>query len=117
MKKIILILFVGVIANHASAQTAVDSLKSEILALQADVESIHLNLETSKSKFQRGILVATIGYTVTIAGGLMLGRENDEVGQVLLIAGGVTGVTGTFLLVDSFKFLGRTRRKDSNSKK
>lgn len=112
MKKIVFILFVGVIANQTWAQTPIDSLKREILSLQADVESIHLNLEKSKSKFQRGILVATIGYTVTIAGGLMLGRENDDVGQVLLVAGGVTGITGTFMLVDSFKFLGRTRRNE-----
>lgn len=112
MKKIILILFVGIITNQAYAQTSIDSLKREILSLQADVESIHLNLEKSKSKFQRGILVATIGYIVTIAGGLMLGRENDDVGQVLLVAGGVTGITGTFMLVDSFKFLGRTRRNE-----
>lgn len=88
-----------------------DTLKQQVLALQADVDNIHLNLEKSKSKFQRGILVATLGYTVTIAGGLMLGRENDELGQGLLIAGGVTGVVGTYMLVDAFKFLGRTRRR------
>ena len=88
-----------------------DSLKREILEMQADIEHINLNLEKSKAKFQRGILVATLGYTLTIAGGLMLGRENDELGQVLLITGGVTGITGTVLLVDAFKFLGRTRRE------
>ena len=93
-------------------QTELDSLKQEILEIRADVENINLNLEKSRAKFQRGILVATIGYTVTIAGGLMLGRENDQVGQALLIAGGVTGITGTYMLVDAFKFLGRTRRKE-----
>ncbi len=70
-----------------------------------------MSLEQSKAKFQRGILVATIGYTVTIIGGLMLGRENDEAGQVLLVAGGVTGITGTYMMVDAFKYLGRSRRK------
>ena len=98
---------------HAFSQTQsqLDSLKQEILEIQADVEHINMNLEKSKAKFQRGILVATIGYTLTIAGGLMLGRENDELGQVLLVTGGVTGITGTVLLVDAFKFLGRTRRE------
>lgn len=94
-------------------QTRLDSLKKEIMEVKMDVESINLNLETAKSKFQRGIFVATLGYTMTIAGGLMLGRENDELGQGLLIAGGVTGATGTVLLVDAFKYLGRTRRKPS----
>lgn len=88
-----------------------DSLRQEILSLKVEVENIHLNLETSKSKFQRGMLVATLGYTITIAGGLMLGRKNDEAGQALLVAGGVTGGIGTYLLVDSFKYLGRTRKK------
>lgn len=90
---------------------AIDSLKNEILDIQADVEAINLNLEQSKSKFQRSILVATIGYSITIAGGLMLGRENDTLGQVLLITGGVTGITGTYMMVDAFKYLGRTRRE------
>ncbi|MEQ8303486.1 MAG: hypothetical protein RIB47_08850 [Cyclobacteriaceae bacterium] len=110
-KQILLTLCVLILSLPAFSQQDIDSLKREILELQADVESIHLNLETSKSKFQRGILVATIGYTVTIVGGLMLGRANDDVGQVLLVTGGVTGLTGTFMLVDSFKYLGRTRRK------
>ncbi|MEQ9165369.1 MAG: hypothetical protein RLO12_03865 [Fulvivirga sp.] len=40
----------------------------------------------------------------------MLGRENDELGQGLLVAGGVTGGIGTYMLVDAFKYLGRVRR-------
>ncbi|MEM9391926.1 MAG: hypothetical protein AAGA02_15715 [Bacteroidota bacterium] len=111
MKKLpfLLILFSGIFIN-ASAQGNLDSLKAEILSIRADVENINLNLESSKSKFQKGIFVATLGYSVTIAGGLMLGRDNDELGQVLLVTGGVTGGIGTYMLVDAFKFLGRTRR-------
>lgn len=97
--------------SYSQTQSQLDSLKQEILEIHADVEHINMNLEKSKAKFQRGILVATIGYTLTIAGGLMLGRENDELGQILLVTGGVTGITGTVLLVDAFKFLGRTRRE------
>ncbi|UII28278.1 hypothetical protein LVD15_07585 [Fulvivirga maritima] len=110
MKAILLLFFSALLFTNAKAQNNYDSLKSQVLALQMDVENIHLNLEKSKSKFQKGILVATLGYTVTIAGGLMLGRENDDLGQGLLVAGGVTGVIGTYMLVDAFKFLGRTRR-------
>ncbi|WP_185152469.1 hypothetical protein, partial [Fulvivirga aurantia] len=97
-------------AGSSFAQTPLDSLKREIMNVKLDVEHINMNLAKSKAKFQRGIAVATIGYSITIAGGLMLGREKDELGQAMLIAGGVTGATGTFLLVDAFKFLGRTRR-------
>jgi hypothetical protein len=114
MARIILITFLCILSSsfsYSQNQTQLDSLKQEILEIQADVEHINMNLEKSKAKFQRGILVATIGYTLTIAGGLMLGRENDELGQVLLVTGGVTGITGTVLLVDAFKFLGRTRRE------
>ena len=43
----------------------------------------------------------------------MLGREQDQLGQVLLVAGGATGITGTYMLVDSFKYLGRASGKKS----
>jgi hypothetical protein len=92
------------------AQTATPTeaeLKAQILQLQGRVENIEVNLGQAQRKFQTGMALATIGYTVTIAGGLMLGRENDRLGQGLLIAGGATGVAGTFMLVDSFKHLGR----------
>lgn len=84
-----------------------DSLRQQLLLLQTDMDRVKVNLGLAQAKFQRGIALATIGYSVTIAGGLMLGRSNDKLGQGLLIAGGVTGITGTFLLVDSFKYLGR----------
>lgn len=88
-----------------------DSLKKEILELRADVDQIQLNLQTSQNKFKRGIAIATIGYSVTIAGGLMLGRKNDELGKGLLIAGGATGVTGTILMVDAFRHLTKKRSR------
>jgi len=93
----------------SSAQTVIpeDSLRQQVLLLQEDVNRIKLNLGQAQAKFQKGIALATIGYSVTIAGGLMLGRSNDKLGQGLLIAGGATGITGTFMLVDSFKYLGR----------
>lgn len=96
--------------NNTSLQS-IDSLKRQIIELQASVDHIQLNLGQAQNKFQRGIAVASIGYSVTIAGGLLLGRSQDKVGQVLLVAGGVTGITGTFMLVDSFKYLGRASRK------
>lgn len=110
-KKALFICLFTAIAFTSNAQGNIDSLKAEILSIRADVDNINLNLEKSKNKFQKGIFIATLGYTVTIAGGLMLGRENDELGQALLITGGVTGGIGTYMLVDAFKFLGRTRRK------
>jgi hypothetical protein len=102
----------SVSASAYSQQTPsdVEELKKQVLSLQQNVDNIQLNLSTSEKKFKRGILVATIGYTLTITGGLMLGRQNDQLGQGLLIAGGVTGALGTVLMVDSFKYLGRAGR-------
>jgi hypothetical protein len=113
LKAIFFSLFVSFSFASYSQQspTDVDDLKKQVLSLQRDVDNIQLNLATSQKKFKRGILVATIGYSLTIAGGLMLGRENDKTGQVLLIAGGATGAVGTVLLVDSFKYLGRAGKK------
>ncbi|SKC63949.1 hypothetical protein [Ohtaekwangia koreensis] len=91
----------------------IEQFKRELLSLQADVANIQINLAKSETRFKRGIAVATLGYSITIAGGLMLGRKYDELGKGLLIAGGVTGITGTILMVDAFKFLGRASRKRS----
>ena len=41
----------------------------------------------------------------------MLGRENDDLGKVLLVAGGATGVTGTVMMVDAFSFLSGDKKK------
>ena len=91
----------------------VEQLKREILLLQTDVQNIQINLVQSQNKFKRGIIVATLGYSVTIAGGLMLGRKNDDLGKVLLVSGGVTGITGTFMMADAFKYLGRAGQRKS----
>jgi hypothetical protein len=89
-----------------------ESLHQQVLQLQADVNNIQINVNQSEKKFKRGIAVATIGYSVTIAGGLMLGRKNDELGKILLVGGGATGITGTILMVDAFKYLGRIGKKE-----
>jgi hypothetical protein len=110
----IYILILG--SNTLYGQTVIqeDLLRQQVLQLQQDVDRIELNLGLAQTKFQRGIALATIGYSVTIAGGLMLGRSNDKLGQGLLVAGGATGITGTFLLVDSFKYLGRASGNQKN---
>lgn len=112
MNKVTLI-FISLFLYFASfSQTSsLDSLKKEVMELKLETRQIQLNIETSKRKFKSGILVATIGYTVTIAGGLMLGRQNDELGQILLVGGGVTGITGTYMMVNAFNYLSGSPRK------
>lgn len=92
--------------GKAQQQADVEALKKEILELKTDVKTIQLNLAKGEKKFKQGIFVATLGYTITIAGGLMLGRRNDELGKVLLVGGGVTGVTGTAMMLNAFKYHG-----------
>ena len=104
------VLFVSSL-SFAQSPSSLDSLKAEILQLRKEVSTIQVNLATSEKKFKRGILVATIGYSVTITGGLMLGRKQDDLGKALLVAGGATGVVGTILMVDSFKYLGRAGKR------
>jgi len=108
MKDILLLLFSLLSSGlYAQQQADIDSLKKEILQLKTDVRTIQLNLVQGEKKFKRGIIVATIGYSVTIAGGLMLGRKYDDLGKVLLVTGGATGITGTVMMFDAFKYLGR----------
>ncbi len=112
MRFILIILF-ALSAGLASAQmSSVDSLKMAVRALELQTADINLRMEQSHNRFQAGILVSVLGYSTTIAGGLMLGRENDKLGQALLITGGATGLTGTYLLMTAFnKLAGERRRK------
>ncbi len=98
-------------AQQSNPPADIEQLKKEIIALNTEVDNIQFNLSQSQRKFKRGIAVATIGYSVTITGGLMLGRKYDNLGKALLLTGGALGVTGTFMLVDSFKYLGRAGKK------
>lgn len=94
-----------------------DSLKREVLALHQETRDINLRINNSDQQFRTGILVSTIGYSVTIAGGLMLGRSNDQLGQALLITGGLTGATGTYIMVDAFRVLSGKRRKKNDPRR
>jgi hypothetical protein len=95
---------------------SLDSLNRVILELNLDVNNIKINLGRVEQRFKTGIVVSTIGYSTVIAGGLMLGRKNDDVGKALLVTGGACGVTGTILMLDAFKFLGVASGKDKRSK-
>jgi len=111
-RAIVLSLFISLsFSVFSQTSSSYDSLKSSILKLENDVNAINLNLEQSQKKFQSGILIATLGYTTTIAGGMMLGRTNDEAGQALLIAGGATGIIGTYKMVDAFRYLTGRKKK------
>ena len=105
-----LIMMLPCFALFGQQQNDLDQLKQDILILNQNVETIQVNLGKAENKFKRGIGLATLGYSVTIAGGLMLGRKNDDLGKVLLVSGGVMGITGTILMVDAFKFLGRASK-------
>jgi hypothetical protein len=100
------ICFVFLAFFSASAQSenlpSIDSLKRAIIELEQDVYEVKLNLHKSQQQLKTGILVATIGYTVTIIGGQLLGTE-PQLGKSLLYVGGVTGIAGTFILVKGFK--------------
>jgi hypothetical protein len=115
MKNIIfflLLLSSGILkAQQQPIPSDVEELKKEIILLKSDVENIQINLAKGERKFKQGILVATIGYSVTIAGGLMLGRKNDELGKVLLVAGGAAGITGTAMMFNAFRYLGKAGKQ------
>ena len=98
---------------YAQDQVTLDSLRSAFMKMDQRIETVELNLAHSKRKFQTGILVSTIGYTTVITGGLMLGRDNDSAGQALLVVGGITGVVGTYLMVNAFNHLtGKKKRRN-----
>ncbi len=78
-----------------------DSIKREIFDIKNDVSEIRLNLYDAKKTLKTGIFIATLGYTVTIIGGQLLGT-NPQLGEVLLYTGGAIGIGGTIVLVNGF---------------
>jgi hypothetical protein len=111
MRTAFFILILTIVSNEfafgqaKSQQAQINELKQEILNMRIEVQQMQQNLELSRKKFKNGLLVATIGYAVTITGGLMLGRQNDSLGKGLLVVGGVTGITGTGMMLDAFNSL------------
>lgn len=79
-----------------------DSLKRALTRVEADLYQVQLNLHQSQKQLKGGILVATLGYTVTIIGGQLLGTK-PQLGETLLYVGGATGIVGTVVLFKGFK--------------
>ncbi|MGM0945633.1 MAG: hypothetical protein ACQEW9_10645 [Bacteroidota bacterium] len=99
-------------AQSSEQRAAIDSLKQVVLQLDQDLYQVELNLHQSQKQLKTGIFIATVGYTVTIVGGQLLGR-NPDLGEALLYAGGATGIVGTVVLVNGFKkiSLGKPRSR------
>ena len=101
-------------ANFASAQDysrqELDSIKREIFTIKNDVNQIQLQLSDAKKSLKTGIFVATLGYTVTIIGGQLLGT-NPELGEALLYTGGAIGIGGTIVLVRGFNKISLSKPK------
>ncbi len=106
------------VLNQASGQSTADfdSLRKEVLLLKTEVQEFNWQVSQSQKKLRNGIITSTIGYTITIAGGLMLGRQNDQLGQGLLIAGGATGATGTAMMIASLKIKDRKKQRNRSAK-
>lgn len=79
-----------------------DSLKQAMIQMDQELYQVQLNLHQSQRQLKTGILVATLGYTVTIIGGQLLGKE-PQIGESLLYVGGATGIVGTVILFKGFK--------------
>jgi hypothetical protein len=101
-----ILLFSAFLSKDLLAQTkdqaSYDSLKRAIIQLDQELYEVQLNLHNAQNQLQTGILVATLGYTVTIIGGQLLGT-NPELGETLLYVGGATGIVGTVILFKGFK--------------
>lgn len=94
----------GAVEGNAQITEAVsyDSLKRAMIQLDQELYQVQLNLHQSQKQLKTGILVATLGYTVTIIGGQLLGTQ-PEIGKALLYVGGATGIVGTVVLFKGFK--------------
>ena len=102
----LILLFSALFSLDLPAQTidqvSYDSLKRAMIQMDQELYDVQLNLHKAQNQLQTGILVATLGYTVTIIGGQLLGT-NPDLGETLLYVGGATGIVGTVVLFKGFK--------------
>lgn len=106
-KTLFCLFFFSVFLSHhliaqSMDQVSYDSLKKAMIQMDQELYNVQLNLNNSQRQLQTGILVATLGYTVTIIGGQLLGTK-PELGETLLYVGGATGIVGTVILYKGFK--------------
>lgn len=78
-----------------------DTVQKSIVVLEKRVFEIENNLYQSQKQLKTGIFIATVGYTVTIIGGQLLGTR-PALGETLLYVGGGIGIAGTIVLVKGF---------------
>ncbi|EIM76169.1 hypothetical protein A3SI_11084 [Nitritalea halalkaliphila LW7] len=81
--------------------TRSDSLVRAVSRLEMKQYETDLRLYQAKKQLKAGILVATLGYSVTILGGQLLGTR-PRAGETLLYVGGGIGIAGTVVLVNGF---------------
>ncbi|WP_194974048.1 hypothetical protein [Aquiflexum lacus] len=93
--------FVCNINAQSQEKINLDSLVNAVVKLEKEVYEVQLNLHQSQKQLKTGIFVATLGYTVTIIGGQLLGTR-PELGEALLYTGGAIGIAGTVVLVKGF---------------
>jgi len=93
-----------------------DSLQQQVADLHLRLNHVQDNLGKASNKMKYGILVASIGYSVTIAGGQLLGGKNGELGEALLYTGGGIGLAGTVLLFDAFRFMKKASKRPKSKK-
>ena len=105
MKKLVFLFVLFGIVQIGFGQTTFtytpDTLQKSIVVLEKRVFEIENNLYKSQQQLKSGILVATLGYTVTIIGGQLLGTR-PQLGETLLYVGGGIGIAGTVVLVRGF---------------
>lgn len=103
-----LVFLMGVNAEVKAQNNAqIDSLKREIMNMKVELEATQANLRLSHKRFKRGIFTSAIGYSIVIAGGILLGTDNlNDWGQPLIFAGGVVGFAGAIMLYNSNKYIG-----------
>ncbi len=115
MKSLLVLLLLGLIAPHCYAQPSYDSLKQEVLQLKQSIDNIDYNMQAHHRQFKTGTAFVGIGLLLSITGTLLQGgtKNTDYTGNILTTAGAVGTLTGSIIMIDAHRWLGRgaLRRK------
>lgn len=108
MRTIIFFVLASFFTINAKSQS-LDSLKQRILKLETEVSTIDHNLTQSHKQFQRGYVALILGTLANVA--YIHSVKVDNKREILLYVEIPVSLYGSILMVDSHKYIGRSRRR------
>lgn len=112
MKTTLLLAITLIISLSVKAQD-LDSLKIEILLIKEEQQEMKMNLRAHQGQFKFGVGLSVIGAAILIVNNIQepSGEADKSKNKTMNILGGSVLVIGSYIQIDSHKWIGRAGRR------